>query len=362
MELLATATIAGYELNSSQISYTVTRNVFMEQVGTYTKYKIASYFSKYWFPILVPVGLIGNTLSFLVMIRPNNRKMSTCIYMAAISINDNLMMCSALHNWLATVAKIYEMYPIECKLASFFGLHVVQNSTFQVIAMTLDKYVAIKWPHKAATYSTPKKAKMTVIIIHICVVIFNLPHLYMSQLTDGICLGYSNGGTITKVYSWFTFVINAIIPLTSLIYMNGVIIQKVRSSRKQFGFGEDTQNHDPSNVATAKRQKTMKNTENQLTIMLLLVTTLFLILMIPTYIRFLYTTFVIRDSLPKYVSVVFFYHLSHKLYHTNNGINFFLYCISGQKFRNDLKEILSCNGESVPAIVLSRSTETSTVA
>ena len=58
--------------------------------------------------------------------------------------------------------------------------------------------------------------------------------LYMSQLTDGICLGYANGGTITKVYSWFTFVINAIIPLTSLIYMNGVIIQKVRSSHKQF--------------------------------------------------------------------------------------------------------------------------------
>ena len=352
----ATTTMGNYNLNianSTEDVETVTRDVFMEQVETYTTYKIANYINTYWLPILVPIGLLGNTLSFLVMIKPSNRKTSTCIYMAAISINDNLMMISALHIWLTTVIEVHKLYPIECKIASFFGLHVVQNGTFQVLAMTLDKYVAIKWPHKSATHSTPTRAKITVIVTHICVVIYNLPHLYMSQLTDGICLGYANGGTITKVYSWFTFVINVIIPLTSLIYMNGVIIQKVRSSRKQFGFREDTQNHGPSNVAAAKRQKTMKNTENQLTIMLLFVTTLFLILMIPTYGRFLYTAFVIRDTPAKYVSVVFFYHLSHKLYHTNNGINFFLYCISGQKFRNDLKEILCCNGSSGPAIVVS---------
>ena len=38
-----------------------------------------------------------------------------------------------------------------------------------------------------------------------------------------------------------------------------------------------------------------------------------------------------------------FYQVTSKLYFTNSGINFFLYCISGQKFRNDLKELLGCN-------------------
>ena len=90
----------------------------------------------------------------------------------------------------------------------------------------------------------------------------------------------------------------------------------------------------------------MKNTENQLTVMLLLVTTLSLILMIPTDMRFLYTTFVDRDTPEKYVKFIFFYHLSDKLYHTNNGINFFLYCISGQKFRSDLRDLLYCSNVS----------------
>ena len=67
-------------------------DVFMEEVKTFMFFKIANVIKIYWFPVLIPLGLVGNTLSFLVMMKPNNRKMSTCIYMAGISINDNIMM------------------------------------------------------------------------------------------------------------------------------------------------------------------------------------------------------------------------------------------------------------------------------
>ena len=90
------------------------------------------------------------------------------------------------------------------------------------------------------------------------------------------------------------------------------------------------------------RQKTMKSTENQVTIMLLLVTTLFLVLMLPAYVRCVYTQFRKVSTPAKYAGFVFFSQISQKLYYTNNAINFFLYCISGKKFRNDLKEILHC--------------------
>ena len=79
-------------LDTTTAAETVRQNTFMEEVQTYMAYKIAKYINIFWFPILVPIGFVGNILSFLVMIKPNNRKISTCIYMAAISINDNLMM------------------------------------------------------------------------------------------------------------------------------------------------------------------------------------------------------------------------------------------------------------------------------
>ena len=176
-------------------------DIFMEKVETLITLQIPTFLKIYWFPMLVPIGLVGNTLSFLVMIKPKNRAISTCIHMAAISVNDNFMMLMATRNWLATELKIYKRNSVECKVTSFLVLLILQNSTFQILAMTVDKYIAIKWPHRAASYSTPKTAKATIAAVFICVVIYNVPHFFASKLIGLQCFGYRTGGVVTKVYS-----------------------------------------------------------------------------------------------------------------------------------------------------------------
>ena len=343
----------------------VNENNFMEEIQTYMTFKIATYINNYWFPILVPIGLVGNTLSFLVMIKPSNRKMSTCIYMAAISINDNFMMLVALQYYLVSGLQMYQQPTLHCKFGAYFSQLISQNGTFQVVAMTLDKYIAITWPHKATIFSTPRRAKISVLSVCIVAHVYNIPHIFLSALTKNICRAYVVGGTFTKVYSWFSFVLNAVLPFISLCYMNYNIIRKVRQSCQRFGGMElvykteghqkgqgqghhqshsqgHTQGHQKgqNNVLNTVRENKFKKIENQLVIMLLLVTTLFLILMLPSYIRYLYSPFIKEDTPAKYTFIMFFFQLSYKLYSTNHGINFFLYCLSGQKFRNDLKEIL----------------------
>ena len=157
-------------------------------------------------------------------------------------------------------------------------------------------------------------------------------------------MGYAMVGVITKVYSWMTFSVNGLLAFAMLIYINYVIISKVRRSCKMFSSNE-SQDHGQiqSNAAFSKREHNLKYIESQLTIMLLFVTTLFLILLFPKNVRFVYSNIVIRDTPTKYASFLLFYQVSSWLYFTNNGINFFLYCISGQKFCNDLKEIFCCN-------------------
>ena len=49
-------------------SEATTKDTFMEEVESYTTFKIAVFLVSYWFPVLVPIGLLGNILSFLVMI------------------------------------------------------------------------------------------------------------------------------------------------------------------------------------------------------------------------------------------------------------------------------------------------------
>ena len=70
---------------------------------------------------------------------------------------------------------------------------------------------------------------------------YNTPHLFFSGIIGKECFGYLIGGIITKVYSWLTLVVNALIPFSMLMYMNYVIIEKVRQSRKMLSTN-DTQN------------------------------------------------------------------------------------------------------------------------
>ena len=234
-------------------------STFVEEVVTFMTYKVASYINDYWFPILVPIGLIGNTLSFLVMIRPNNRKVSTCIYMVAISVNDNVMICLALWYWLAVAVKIFKLGLWDCKIAAYLGTTAIQSSTYQILAMTFDKYVGIKWPHRAATYSTPKRAKSILLSVLFFVLIYNIPHILVSGLAGDLCLSYVVGGTIGKVFTWITFLVNGIIPFSLLIHMNYVIVQTVIKSRKMF-----RSNSSASDIVDKNRQRTMKSAENQL--------------------------------------------------------------------------------------------------
>ena len=240
--------------NTTGFEKTTTEENFIEKVETYTFFKIANFISIYWFPFFIPIGLVGNTLSFLVMIKQNNRKISTCIYMAAISINDNIMMFVCFHDYLVSVLHVHTWEPIECQIDAYVSLFILQNGTFQVLAMTLDKYIAIKWPHKAVTYSTPGRAKRITVGLSICAFVYNVPPLFFSKIIGGQCFNYGSSSVISRVYSWFSFVLNAIIPFTLLIHMNFVIVKTVRISGKLF-------KENDTSTGMVARDKTMKNAE-----------------------------------------------------------------------------------------------------
>ena len=83
-----------------------------------------------------------------------------------------------------------------------------------------------------------------------------------------------------------------------------------------------------------------KNSEIQVFAILLLVTFSFLILTTPAYLFFLSVMLMDFSKTPKLAAGYYlFYNTAHKMQVTNHGINFFLYVISGKKFRTDLKKL-----------------------
>ena len=87
----------------------------------------------------------------------------------------------------------------------------------------------------------------------------------------------------------------------------------------------------------------MKTSEMQIYIILLLVTFGFLILATPAYVFFFYVMYVdYWKSARSLVEYHLFNHVAGHAHLTNYGINFFLYVISGRKFRSDLLHLFKC--------------------
>ena len=77
--------------------------------------------------------------------------------------------------------------------------------------------------------------------------------------------------------------------------------------------------------------------EMQIYVILLLVTFSFLILTTPGSLFILYTMYIDYTNSPRAFALFYrLFNVGQKTYHTNFGVNFFLYVISGTKFRADL--------------------------
>ena len=187
-------------------------------------------------------------------------------------------------------------------------------------------------PHKAASFNTVKRAKITIVGIIFFSISYNLPYLFITSSKGRVCVSYVNNDIFyVQVYYWSSLTISFILPFVTLLTMNSVIIHTLRQrSKLTKTMRSEVQGQKDRQSAKAKAS------ERQIYTMLLLVTFGFLTLTTPIDAMAFYTTFFPGSSPKFHADFHLFYHISEKLYYTNHGINFFLYVMSGQKFRKDL--------------------------
>ena len=75
-----------------------------ELAAEYLTFDFAKAVNKYWLLIMVILGFPGNTLSLIIMLHKHNRHFTTCLYLAALAVSDNIVLILGAHFWAATVA------------------------------------------------------------------------------------------------------------------------------------------------------------------------------------------------------------------------------------------------------------------
>ena len=211
-------------------------------------------------------------------------------------------------------------------------------STLFILSMTFDRFYSIIRPHKAASFNTVKRAKITIICVVTFCIMFNIPHLFISSHDGSQCLPYGKNMQYlhTQFYYWVSFNINFALPFVLLLIMNCVIIYTLH-------------NRTVKNVHQGRGQsqgQKVKSSESQIYLILLLVTFAFLILSTPAYVFFLYAMFTDFHKSPmEFAGFYLYYNVAQKAQYTNHGINFFLYVLSGRKFRWDLVNLFNCKAK-----------------
>ena len=221
----------------------------------------------------------------------------------------------------------------------FFMLELC--STMFIISMTFDRFYSIIRPHKAASFNTVKRAKITIAFIVIFSILYNIPHFFIGTNAGMQCVPYGRGMQyiLVQFYYWLSFVINFALPFVLLLTMNCFIIHKLRNRAKQ-------PLRDEGQGQGEGHSHKIRSSETQLYVLLLLVTFAFLILTTPAYAFFLYVSiFDFTKSPYTFAGYHLFHHVGQKTHFTNHGINFFLYVISGSKFREDLVRLFKWKQE-----------------
>ena len=191
-------------------------------------------------------------------------------------------------------------------------------------------------------FNTVNKAKIIIVCIIIFSILYNITNLFFSTNQGTRCVVYKTIIPHVQIYAWFSYTINLFLPFISLLVMNCIIIHKLRSRSNFINSISEDPHH-----GQGQSQK-LKNSEKQIYVMLLSVTFAYLIFVTPdTTYRMLYMFVAGKIKSPKvYAGYYLFYHASHKLFSTNNAINFFLYVMSGHIFRDDLVKLFKCNSNS----------------
>ena len=165
-------------------------------------------------------------------------------------------------------------------------------SALLIVSMTFERLYSITRPHKAASFNTVKRAKITIMSIVFFTICYNIPHLFISSVQGRQCLPYGTamGKLYGEIYYWLSFIVLYALPFTLLLTMNCVIIHKLRN-RVSVMANRDVPADKGQGQSQIKGSK-LKTQDKQTYMILLLVTFGFLILNTPAYLFFLFVMIV----------------------------------------------------------------------
>ena len=292
-------------------------------------------------PLLL-IATFGNVMTFIIMRRKSMKSSSPGIYFAAIACTDTLTVYWGLLPFVVyyfSSIDLWTLHPWSCKIVIFMLFSSGDSAIWLLVAVTFDRFIAVRFPMKKSRLCTPRKASITACILPSVAMMKNLHYFFTrgKEVVPDPLLPkeqwmVKNCGFPTPaiaffeqyIRTWIGFSLYAFIPIISVFILNIFIIQTLWKVSKV--------------AVQSNRQQTARKSNNQLTAMLLSISITFLVLIIPSI-----TVLIIKPYLNltngKANMYAYIESVVDCMAYLMHSSNFFLYCLTGPGFRRELSFI-----------------------
>ncbi|KAH6924648.1 hypothetical protein HPB50_021789 [Hyalomma asiaticum] len=322
-----------------------------------------------YMPIVIYMGLIGNILSLVTFLFTKLRSRTSSLYMGSLAVSDSGFLIMLSFAWLHERGINVYQHGL-CVVTVFFTAVFSCWSVWLTVSFTAERFVAVRYPlWKLQTSSPNRRPRLVIGATAFLSLALNAPLLLFVRVGDG---EYSDCGLHPEYESALYYlnivdtVITFIVPFLLITFMNFMIGRAIYlfylRYKKQRGpsdiqmecrdFASSTSRRNGDTVVSKDGTITATSgggiahaTQISVTRMLLLVSTVFIILNLPSYVMRIYVFLLslghselpatAHNSLPYVLQRYFMI-----LYYTNFAINFVLYNASSRMFRVTLCEYM----------------------
>lgn len=315
-------------------------------------------------PVLLVLGTVGNLLSFVIMAK-NMLKISTYSYLAVLAIMDLLVLyIGLLRMWVGNFSMDIQQYSnFLCKSVAFLGYVSSVTSVWLIIAVTIERFIAVKFPLRAPRMCNVTRARIVIIAVVVAICCLNSHILWTVELrykghnetlTPECEASESHTVLVKEVWPWVDAAVYSFVPFVIITILNVLIVRQVLSARER---RSKLQNMElTTNFLRSKgSHKRPNESSKKLTCMLLAVSFTFLLTTLPMNMLQIVSAFFGADSesadpqayRKRYAQLTLARTVAELLMYVNHSVNFFLYCATGRKFRKQVKDMFCvlCQGE-----------------
>ena len=205
--------------------------------------------------IIALLIISGNILSIAVTRRVTNLADSTKILMTSLAVSDLLVGFCAVVSVVASALDSWPFGDVGCDLINFFFIWCFAMSTFSIISINIERFIAVTRPYKFPMWCSRFRIKLVVIFLSLLALCVSTSSKISSQVSaqfnniQQVC-EYANAPTYPQV---LTLLLGDIFPtiLMSFIYYRLIKISRQHEQRlNRNGNNEANNNHDNKALKT----------------------------------------------------------------------------------------------------------------